>query len=1169
MANQPKKYKKFVATAATATLVASAIVPVASASFSDVSGLNAETQAAIQALVDAGVINGSLDKFNPNQEITRGQVVKLLGKWAEAQGATVPADWNTVQRFDDLPVDAADQELVKYAALVKDAGIFLGSNGKLNAGGKITRQQMALVVNRAYGVLFGTTLVELAADIEDVTVADLSSVSTEAQPAVQALADLGITVLPGGNFNPASNVTRAQFALFVARAASTEAPAQAEVASVASVNSTTLEVTLKTATTGLTADNFKITVNGTAVTPTSVTADATGAKYTIVHADLNNTKGSVAVNGVTANFDYTALKVESVSAINLKEIKVTFNQAVDKTTAEDVANYTISNKVPASGTAAIGGAGTIVLSADAKSVTIYLGTAAAQQDTLDLTVQNVKSADKAKTITKTTNAVKFLDTVLPTVSDIQVIGKNQVEVTLSESLATAPTIKVIANGVTYTATAVQNSNNTKAVVTLSSNLPTGTVQVEVSGGTDYAGYAIEKVTKDVTVSTPADAPTAQITEVKDSEVTIKFNRPIKATTFDGNVNAYIRHTYNVTGANEVLGNAVGVTNPSGDNQTFVVTFGTPIPPGASTIYVGLVNSTGTAIEDNFGNKFANTSYAINLTADVTKPVVNTVELKDADTIKVVFSEKVDDTTGTNGAKNTANYVLKDKDGNQIAITNVTDGTSPADKTTFELNTATNAITGGNYTLEIKNIKDTAVAKNTLDTVTKSLTVADKVAPTVNTTGEVISATKVRIKFSEAMDTTSITDLNNYGVDSKAKITAAADNKSVIIDFADVTPAVNYISGPATINVGRVKDVAGNLTSAFSTTVNFSGSVSTIGIKEAQVTALDKLVIVVEDTLTISAGATLAVSIDGGTTYALANVVSSQAVDGKTNVTVTLPTPIAATDTELPTDIKVATGTVLGGVLTPAASTTIKNAQGLFLDVAATTAKDKVAPTVVSRTTGDSDADGKIDQLTVQFSEALYADSVQATDFTVEGYTVKGVKALNAAAGTVTLELQEGIFDTAATPKVQVVGSVSDVLGNATTAETSAVTSIDGAAPVVVSAQITAAGSTVGFGNDVADQLTLTFSEAVNTNFTSAIAPTTAELNAIFAGNIFAGTGTFTATDLSTTAGTSLVITLATGSLTSAILVDSNLTTVATPTANDIEDAVDTTIAGSQTAVTVK
>ena len=57
MANQPKKYKKFVATAATATLVASAIVPVASAaSLSDIAGNTHED--AINALVEAGIING-------------------------------------------------------------------------------------------------------------------------------------------------------------------------------------------------------------------------------------------------------------------------------------------------------------------------------------------------------------------------------------------------------------------------------------------------------------------------------------------------------------------------------------------------------------------------------------------------------------------------------------------------------------------------------------------------------------------------------------------------------------------------------------------------------------------------------------------------------------------------------------------------------------------------------------------------------------------------------------------------------------------------------------------------------------------------------------------------------------------------------------------------------
>src|SRR5690554_5132615 len=113
MANQPKKYKKFVATAATATLVASAIVPVASAaSFSDIAG---NTHAdAIKSLADQGIVNGYADgTFKPNTEINRGQTVKLLGRWLETQGYDIPADWDTKQRFNDLPV-TAEAELVKY-----------------------------------------------------------------------------------------------------------------------------------------------------------------------------------------------------------------------------------------------------------------------------------------------------------------------------------------------------------------------------------------------------------------------------------------------------------------------------------------------------------------------------------------------------------------------------------------------------------------------------------------------------------------------------------------------------------------------------------------------------------------------------------------------------------------------------------------------------------------------------------------------------------------------------------------------------------------------------------------------------------------------------------------------------------------------------------------------
>ena len=68
MGYQQKSYKKFVATAATATLVASAIVPVASAAgFKDVPADN-EFAPFINALVDQGIINGyaSDNTFRPS-----------------------------------------------------------------------------------------------------------------------------------------------------------------------------------------------------------------------------------------------------------------------------------------------------------------------------------------------------------------------------------------------------------------------------------------------------------------------------------------------------------------------------------------------------------------------------------------------------------------------------------------------------------------------------------------------------------------------------------------------------------------------------------------------------------------------------------------------------------------------------------------------------------------------------------------------------------------------------------------------------------------------------------------------------------------------------------------------------------------------------------------------
>lgn len=222
MANQPKKYKKFVATAATATLVASAIVPVASAaSLSDISGNTHEE--AINALVDAGVINGYPDgTFKPNKELTRSDVVKLLGKYLEAEGYAPASTWKTSPAFADLKT-TSNEELLKYASVVKEAGVFVGSHGNLLPGELITRENMALTLVRMVNTLKDLSLEEFVAG-QDFTgdVKDTNQAKAEARSAIAVLDFFDITNPAVSNFNPKGNTTRGQFATFLYKTANTD-----------------------------------------------------------------------------------------------------------------------------------------------------------------------------------------------------------------------------------------------------------------------------------------------------------------------------------------------------------------------------------------------------------------------------------------------------------------------------------------------------------------------------------------------------------------------------------------------------------------------------------------------------------------------------------------------------------------------------------------------------------------------------------------------------------------------------------------------------------------------------------------------------------------------------------------------------------------------------------
>ncbi|MFJ8102249.1 S-layer homology domain-containing protein [Lysinibacillus sp. NPDC096212] len=262
MANQPKKYKKFVATAATATLVAAAIVPVASAaSFTDVTDNNSHKEA-ISSLVDAGIIKGYPDgTFKPDQFVSRGQVVKLLGRWLETEGYEIPTDWNSKQRFNDLPVTTADKELVQYAALAKDAGAFNGLNGNLNYSQNMARQQMAIVLVRAIKEIKDVDLIKEYKDAKFTSeISDLAGLNTEQRESITALEFAELTkaaTLPGKAFKPNDTITRAQFASFLDRTMKLEFTAPAKAA-VKAINSTTVEITFDHEVENVQALNFEI-----------------------------------------------------------------------------------------------------------------------------------------------------------------------------------------------------------------------------------------------------------------------------------------------------------------------------------------------------------------------------------------------------------------------------------------------------------------------------------------------------------------------------------------------------------------------------------------------------------------------------------------------------------------------------------------------------------------------------------------------------------------------------------------------------------------------------------------------------------------------------------------------------------------------------------------------
>ncbi|MEL3960202.1 S-layer homology domain-containing protein [Lysinibacillus endophyticus] len=963
------QYKKFVATAATATLVASAIVPVASAAgFTDVEN-NGHAQA-INALADQGIINGYPDgTFKPNKELTRSDVVKLLGKYLVSKGYSVPADAKTKQRFNDVPVNYKDQELVEYAALVKDAGVFQGSNNNLNASNKITRGQMALVVVRALDALNDTDLVSFVAEQDfEREVIDLDSASKEQQGAIDVLDFFDITKTP--NYNPKSSTTRGQFASFLYRAINVELEVpevELEVKDVVVVDAKTLNVTLSDDTTHVVTLEKALEAN----------------KETEVTFTIDEKEYSAKVTYVVE-----AIKVESVKAINLKQVAVTFNNEVDVESAENEANYALTGDLTVADA-----------KADGNTVVLTLAANAEQQASVELTVENVKD-ENGSVVEKTTKAVKFFDATAPAVSSVEAIGPKTLKVNFSEPLKEAPNFK-LNNGTLAIVNTSFTAGDSEAILTLGTNLSEGSHSLEVSGGKDYANFAIEKQSTSFNYVLDVTAPTATVKSATETQVVLEFSEDVVNA---DNENVEYYHTYKGT-------NAYKASNVTVDGKEVTLTFENPLPAGDAKIFVSYKNEKGTKIQDATGNVFEAATLNANVVSDVTAPTVSKVVVTDNTKIDVTFSESV------LGATDKANYILKDAAGDVVAISSVTNLSG----NTYRI--ATPVLNGGSYTLTVKNVTDASIRENKMADYTTNVTVEDLVAPTIVDTDNVTNGTqvkqiadnKVKIEFSEVMNASSITNkanykFNNAALGAKDTVEAVDGNKAVVITID------GGLDGDDTVSVGRVQDVAGNYIEQFETVLDIV-ALSNVDVDKVEVTGKNSIKLTFDEVITNATVNDFEYTLDDTADtveWKTPVAISTTVADGKTYITLTV---ADITDT---TAAKIAVRTT-----DAEATESAKNVYGTALLFSSTEAEDKYAPELEGATFDGTVGDGNDDTVVITFSEDLYVASVQESDFTVEGYTIKGIEV---DGETVTLTVKDSTTGTA-TPKVTLVGEVEDTLRN--------------------------------------------------------------------------------------------------------------------------------------------
>lgn len=505
--------------------------------------------------------------------------------------------------------------------------------------------------------------------------------------------------------------------------------------------------------------------------------------------------GSKYTNYLATTIDVLPFDLVDVKASNLKEITLTYTQAVDPATASLISNFNTT----------AGSIKDVRLEGNNTKIILTLNGAMTQQMKYKISTLKIKSVSgEEKQLTD--SEFDVFDGEIPRVLSIKQLGTKGIRVYLSEPIKTALINNFKVDGKNFPGN-VKLENNIVTLTYISSvyALSEGTHTLTVSGLEDYAGLKIIDENIQFSISKDTTPPVIVGASATLEEVTIEFNEDIDP------ISAVRNNFYWKSGSTKRY-----ATNVVFEGTKAKVEFTTnKLSTNENTIYVENV-------VDYSNNKMKAMDIKVIPVIDMTNPeVINHVLSTDGKTITIYYSKNVTGNLRTN-------YSILDKDNKSINIRDI-----QGSGREFKINLYSPLPVGIN-TLTIQGVQDTTPLKNLSIPYITTIDMKDIEKPRlINQAGY---ANNIILNFSKQMDMATVVNPDNYfmtfgssqyKLPSNTLFTPSNDGKSVTMllpeNFEDKKIMIGAIGNLTSLNIVGLRDISGNDTDPLIMKVTFDGT----------------------------------------------------------------------------------------------------------------------------------------------------------------------------------------------------------------------------------------------------------------------------------------------------------------------------------------------------------